>query len=280
MNAHGADISKYQVITDWDAFMDSIDFLIIRTSDGDTYDRNLIDMIEQALLRPKPLSFYHYLRPGTYYDVIKQMKFIEYITRGVRTLPLWADCENTGSLSKTTLTSKIKDAVEALADRAGIAPMIYTRASWWDYYLNRNSWAKDYKLVVAHYDVLNPTIPLDWLNYGKTYTKWQKTENGVLPGIQNSVDLVDYNGDLAHFYNEFYGVPLPEPLPQAKVLIDGLRVRDAHNTSANILRYLNTNDVVDIYEVWSDANSTWYRISELQEWSAKIYYGNVYMQDL
>jgi len=51
--------------------------------------------------------------------------------------------------------------------------LIYTSPGFWNSYTTRTTWAQEYPLWVAHWNVQMPTLPYDWSKYNETYTFWQ-----------------------------------------------------------------------------------------------------------
>src|SRR5207244_7477017 len=76
----------------------------------------------------------------------------------------------------------------------GVRPMIYTRASFWQQYMNdTQEFAKgSYKLLwIASWAPGGPVLPANkWGGHGWTF--WQWTDCGSVPGIAGCVDLDRY----------------------------------------------------------------------------------------
>ena len=64
---------------------------------------------------------------------------------------------------------------------------------------------------------------------------------------------------------------------KAKVTTRSLRVREDHNTSCNVVAGLVFDQVVDVYETWTDGKNTWARIGE-GTWAAVEYNGDKLME--
>lgn len=101
--------------------------------------------------------------------------------------------------SKTWAARQVKDFLEYLADRTGMAPMVYTRANVWDMVVGEAGWASQYPLWVACYNSYAeaPVLPLAW-------DKWALWQYGVgrWPGVRGKVDRNRVHKDFAQFLNE------------------------------------------------------------------------------
>jgi lysozyme len=74
--------------------------------------------------------------------------------------------------------------------RTGRLPAIYTAASWWNDCTGGNgSFAKD-PLWIASYDTSSPSLPSGW----PSWTLWQFTSSGSIPGISGDVDVSYFSG--------------------------------------------------------------------------------------
>lgn len=64
---------------------------------------------------------------------------------------------------------------------------------------------------------------------------------------------------------------------KAKVTTRSLRVREDHNTSCEVVAGLVYDQVVDVFETWTDGQNTWARIGE-GTWAAVEYKGDKLME--
>ena len=95
----------------------------------------------------------------------------------------------------------------------GYRSIIYTGAWWWNPATRTAdvAWALEADLWAASYTAL-PYLPTGPWN---TWTFWQRSSSGRVPGIAGNVDLDDFNGttlDLRAYATEACG-PLPQPAP-------------------------------------------------------------------
>ena len=78
-----------------------------------------------------------------------------------------------------------------MRSETGAAPMLYTRAGFWQE-LDNPTGFDDCPLWVANYGVKKPSLPEGWSNY----TVWQYSEGGDVPGIAGQVDLNSFAGTM------------------------------------------------------------------------------------
>ena len=132
---------------------------------------------------------------------------IEYKTWDI---PPVADVEASNKIHPITLTSRLRCFLDEVENRTGTKPMIYTRASFWNYATEQPSWALNYKLHCARYVSMTPQLPpnmmdgpwsdgkfkpLPWANRGKdNWEYWQFWADGngqgsKYGGSSNSMDI-------------------------------------------------------------------------------------------
>lgn len=98
-------------------------------------------------------------------------------------------------LTATKMVSWISAFVAATKRLTGRAPIIYTTADWWDSCTGDSAAFAADPLWVAAYDASSPTVPRGW----STWTFWQYTSGGTVPGISASgdTDVSDANAAMA-----------------------------------------------------------------------------------
>jgi len=74
--------------------------------------------------------------------------------------------------------------------------MIYTTGAFWQSYMGNTRWFADngYRVVwVAHWDATSPATPAsNW--GGRSWTLWQYSNCGKVPGLGGCVDLDRFSG--------------------------------------------------------------------------------------
>jgi GH25 family lysozyme M1 (1,4-beta-N-acetylmuramidase) len=143
-------------------------------------------------------SAYHFADPSVS-DGVSQADYLlaaaPYAADG-HTLPPAVDLEDIQGpgfcygLSPGQMIAWITAFSNEIQARTGRAPIIYTRASWWNQCTGGSSAFANNPLWVANYGVNSPTLPAGW----GTWTFWQWTSSGSVPGISGSVDVSYFNG--------------------------------------------------------------------------------------
>lgn len=191
----GIDVSHWQGAIDWAQVKASgKKFVIAKATEGvghkdDRYERNKAGARAQGL----KLGAYHFAQPVN--DPIREADwFVDNsgYERGMLIPTL--DLERTGGRSATGLTNWTKAWLGRVYERLGVRAMIYAAPSFWRTNLNDTRWFADngYAILwVAHWGVTSPSVPgSNW--GGRSWTFWQYTSDGTVPGISGRVDLNRY----------------------------------------------------------------------------------------
>jgi GH25 family lysozyme M1 (1,4-beta-N-acetylmuramidase)/uncharacterized protein YraI len=192
----GIDVSHWQGTIDWARVRGAgKTFAFAKATEGigwkdDAYDRNKAGALAQGLM----FGAYHFARPGSNDPVREADWFVD--TAGIQhgmLIPA-LDLEVTGGLGPTALTAWVKAWLGRVYERLGVRPMIYTSPSFWRNALGDSRWFADngYAILwVAHWGVSSPSVPgSNW--GGRSWTFWQYTSDGSVPGIAGRVDLNRY----------------------------------------------------------------------------------------
>ena len=107
------------------------------------------------------------------------------------------DLERSNGLTWTQMTVWVKEFLERVYQRTGVRGVIYCSPSFWKNYMGDTGWfaSNGYTILwVAHWTTApSPIMPAaNW--GGKSWTFWQYTSDGTVPGISGRVDLDRYNG--------------------------------------------------------------------------------------
>jgi lysozyme len=189
MNAKGVDVSYHQGGTiDWQQFRaNGISFCFLRASVGlsadEMYQHNHACAGEAGILR----GSYHYLFSEA--DQKDQAQVFA-LTLLQGELPPAVDVEQDGLTE-----AKVRTFVDEFEALSGQKLIIYTSQSKWHELVGRHTpWVSDYDLWVANYGVSGePLLPDAW----DTWTFWQHTDQGRLPGYHSNLDLNYFSGDEA-----------------------------------------------------------------------------------
>ena len=181
---HGIDISSHQGNIDWKKLTADKDllFVYIKASEGATYSSqhygfNLTMAHHYGLL----VGSYHYLTTTSPID--RQMaNFATHAPKGSQDLIPMLDVETRGSWTRSQLIDSVSKMAGLIERHYGVKPMIYSTMGF--YNKNLAPHFNKYHLYIGRYSTQEPTI-----NWEGSYTIWQFTENGILPGIEAYVDL-------------------------------------------------------------------------------------------
>jgi len=189
----GVDVSVFQGTINWPAVKAAgRDFAIARISDGSyldtTFATNWAGIKSAGMVR----GAYQFFEPGQ--DPTTQANIVINAVGklGNGDLPVTADMEVTGSQSAATIAANLKTWVAAVTAGTGKVPMIYTAEGYWDGSVDSTAFGAD-PLWAANWGVTCPTLATGWSNW----KLWQYADNGTVSGISATVDLDEYNGDLA-----------------------------------------------------------------------------------
>lgn len=188
--AQGIDVSHDQGTVSWPAVVQAgYVFTFIKATDGETYtDPNFAQNWTGAKAAGLLRGAYHFFRAED--SPQAQVNLFWQTVGDTGELPLVVDVEETMGVSNATLISNLTQFLDELQQASGRLPMIYTGPNFWNS-LGTTAFA-GYPLWVAEYGVVQPTIPAGWTSW----TFWQYSASGSVPGIQGAVDLDIFNGSL------------------------------------------------------------------------------------
>lgn len=118
-------------------------------------------------------------------------------------------CYGLGADSMVNWIAAFRNEVQRRTHRL---PAIYTSASWWNQCTGGDGSFSADPLWVASYDVSDPVLPAGW----SSWTLWQYTSTGNIPGIDGEVDVSNFIGtqsDLPLFADRPTAAPTPVPRP-------------------------------------------------------------------
>lgn len=194
---HGIDISRYQ--KGINIGKTGADFVIVKASEGtQSVYATTKDQANATLLADKLLGLYHFARPDTGNTAAQEADaFVAAARPFIGKAILVLDWER-GDLTDTAWVKTFLDRVES---KTKVRPLIYMSAS----VIRRANWSKiDTGIWVAGYP-RNTTVidgftppPFNYiLKPWKTWTLWQYTSSGRLPGWNGHLDLDVFNGTRA-----------------------------------------------------------------------------------
>jgi GH25 family lysozyme M1 (1,4-beta-N-acetylmuramidase) len=197
----GIDVSHWQGTIDWAKVSAAgKKFAYIKASEhtsfvDDKYQTNR----SRAKSAGLKVGAYHFARPniGTSDAYAEADHFIETADWASGELRPVLDLEDTGGLSSSALQTWVKAFVNRIYDRTGVRAVIYVSPSFWSTKMGNSSWFANngYDVLwIAHWTTASsPSVPAE--NWGgRSWTFWQYTSDGSVPGISGRVDLDRYNG--------------------------------------------------------------------------------------
>ena len=191
----GIDVSHWQGTIDWARVKGSgRSFAIAKATEGigfldDAYARNKAGAMGQGL----KFGAYHFAQPVN--DPVREADWFVNnagYQRGMLIPTL--DLERSAGRSVDALTAWVKAWLGRVDERLGVKPMIYVSPSFWRTYMGDTRWFADngYAILwVANWGVTSPSLPASSWG-GRSWTFWQYTSDGAVPGISGRVDLNRY----------------------------------------------------------------------------------------
>jgi GH25 family lysozyme M1 (1,4-beta-N-acetylmuramidase) len=255
--APGIDVSHYQGAIDWNKVkQDGQSFAFIKATEAANFkDQRFIENWNNAKVFGLLRGAYHFYRFNTSPQAQAQW-FLAALGSDHGELPPVVDVEDTATAPNATA---LKTFIDLISTAIGRKPIIYTASWWWNNtrWGSPITWAKDYDLWVANYNVAAPTLPTDWT----AWKFWQKSSTGSVNGIAGNVDLDQFNGalsDLKAYAKQITPEPPPTPEPITHAVPIGLHMRadgEDHNAAYFALE-LQCLDAAKVKAVKVQTNST------------------------
>lgn len=196
----GIDVSKWQGVINWPMVRAAgKKFAITKATEGIGYEDGKYDANKAgAMANNIAFGAYHFARPdlnGTNAGAAAEADwFVDTAGYEPGMIIPTLDLERTGGKGDAALISWVKSWVGRVYQRLGVKPMIYASPNFWQNYMGNTSWFADngYDVLwVAHWGVGSPSVPgNNW--GGKSWTFWQYSDSGTVPGISGRVDLDRY----------------------------------------------------------------------------------------
>lgn len=189
----GIDVSHWQGTIDWAKVKGSgRTFVFAKATEGIGFEDSSYDTYRVgAMAQGMKFGAYHFARPGSNDPVAEADWFVDNAKLQHGMLLPVLDLELTGGLGTSALTTWVKAWLHRVDERIGAKPMIYTSPSFWRNAMGDSRWFADngYAMLwVAHWGVSSPSVPAtSW--GGLSWTFWQYSSDGTVPGISSRVDL-------------------------------------------------------------------------------------------
>jgi len=187
----GVDVSHYQGSIDFAQVRASgRTFVYARASDGLLYKDPSYDAYHsQATAAGLAFGAYQFFEPAQ--DAAQQAAaFLADAHLAAGDLVPVLDVEVTGGQADATIKQGVATWLAVVGSALGVKPLIYTGASFWNAHLGMSGFAaQGSQLFVALY-AAQPVLPTEW----SSWTLWQYSANGAVPGITGGVDVDHFAG--------------------------------------------------------------------------------------
>lgn len=190
----GIDVASYQGLPNWTSVKNSgRTFAFTKATEGTTYTNpdfatNWARMKSAGLIR----GAYHYGHPGT--DPVAQANyFCNVVAPTHGDLQMTLDIETTDGKSPSQVRSWIVAFINQIQARTGRPGIIYTGFYFWRDSAGNGSNLNCPLWLAAYVSDPTPYVPAAW----STWSFWQYTDAGSVPGVSGGVDLDAWNGSLA-----------------------------------------------------------------------------------
>jgi lysozyme len=197
---YGIDVSQWQGDINFKKVRASgKEFVIARATAGrfitdSAYARNR----SRALAAGIAFTAYHYAHPDlSWRDARLEADHFLAVAKLRHGMLLPAlDLESGSRLGTERLQRWVRTWVKRVYARTGVKPMIYTTETFWHDYMGNTPWfaVNGYRVLwVAHWDASRPKVPAESWD-GASWTIWQYSDCGRVPGIAHCVDLDRFRG--------------------------------------------------------------------------------------
>jgi GH25 family lysozyme M1 (1,4-beta-N-acetylmuramidase) len=188
----GVDISNNNGHVDMTAWKDNgVRFVYTKASEGATFkDGLMIENITKAKSAELPIGVYHFVRPSRNSVAAEANNFIAQLKKAPTELLPVLDVEDTNYVgTASALIAWVKEFVNQVHAATGKTCMIYT-GKWYADRFGGFSELSTFKLWTAYYPATRTetTAPESYGGW-TSYTAWQYTEKGTLPGVAGNIDM-------------------------------------------------------------------------------------------
>jgi len=209
----GIDLSKWQRTVSFDEVRRAgVVYAFVKATQGATttdidYATNIHGARRAGLIVG---SYHYYVTSVSAKDQLAHFTAVADVLPG--DMPPVVDIEAMHNNNDAGLANDLRYFLGQLHAHYHVKPIIYSSRFFSNQHLKGLS---DYPLWLAEYSTTNQIkLPLDWT----TWTFWQHSEDGRLPGIQGNVDLNRFNGDLPALQSLLVKI-MPAPISGNKASI-------------------------------------------------------------
>lgn len=191
----GIDVSHYQGTITWSKVAGAgVKFVYAKATEGQGFnDPNYAANRAGAKAAGMLFGAYHFADPDTSANdaVLEADHFASVAAPVTGELKPVLDIENSGGLSTTALIAWVQAWLDEVRAKLGVKAVIYTGPYNWRTYLGDTTQfaTEGYRnLWIANWNVQSPDVPAqNWGGYSWTF--WQYSDCGSVPGILGCVDL-------------------------------------------------------------------------------------------
>ena len=195
-SVYGIDVSRHQGTIDWEKLKNEhnpdapITFVYIKASEGSDFkDTKFKENFSNARKYGFTRGAYHYFTTPSS-GASQANLFISMVKLSPGDLPPVLDLEEKPK-NKKKYIEEAKIWLKKIEEHYGVKPIIYASSKYKKKYLDEEFF-KEYPSWVAHYYIPRLTEGEEWL-------MWQCSDIGVLPGINEKVDINIFNGSEKQF---------------------------------------------------------------------------------
>lgn len=184
----GIDVSRHQKEIDWEkvAGDKSVTFVYIKATEGATlvdpyYKTNMNGARRHGI----KVGAYHYFSTKSSVDA-QAKNFLRQLKATKQDLIPMIDVESRGNWSRNELIDSVAKLANIIEKQCKRQPMIYSMMEF--YNDNLAPQFNSYPLYIGRYSSAKPQI-----KWNGKYTIWQYSEDGIVTGIYQKVDLCRFN---------------------------------------------------------------------------------------
>ncbi|MCH5677886.1 GH25 family lysozyme [Streptomyces gilvus] len=275
----GIDISQANGAVDWQAVRTAgYRFAMVGAADGTAQNPSFAGQYSGAKYAGLLRGAYFFAEPSFEPGATHADWFLDQIhyTADGTSLPPMIDVEQNTNLgrcngvSPSVWISYVHGFVQEVKRRTGQAALIYTNPDTWVSCLgNSRDFAATNSLWVAEWNTAAPSLFGGWTSY----TFWQHSDNGSVPGVRGSVDLDLFNGAVNQLQALAPGSESGTPFKVTGVDSAGLAVQSQPHANhvmtfapagatLHVSCQTNHGDQVDGRTMNGRAFTTWDRLSD------------------
>ncbi len=192
----GIDISRHQGVVNWDKLSNyrfeyhKIDFVYIKATESyDWTDKSFLRNWKEAKKHNIVRGAYHFFDPSESPEMQMKNFFIKVVLKK-GDLPPMLDVEQESRISTSEYRTKVLKCLQLLEQHYKLKPLLYVNKNFYDSYFSTDDF-KEYPLWISSLEKTEPNQE-EWV-------LWQFSHYGIVPGIDEYVDVNVFNGSREDF---------------------------------------------------------------------------------